>query len=99
METVDYRDKISKSKDLKSLWNQLLGEENLNDVYQGKYDDVLNEDKYSISENQEKEFDYCIKTGIKQECGEGIFTQFTVFFERIAGYVQYIATNILSEKA
>lgn len=51
METVDYRDKISKSKDLKSLWNQLLGEENLNDVYQGKYDDVLNEDKYSISEN------------------------------------------------
>lgn len=98
METVDYRDKISKSKDLKSLWNQLLGEENLNDVYQGKYDDVLNEDKYSISENQEKEFDYCIKTGIKQECGEGIFTQFTVFFERIAGYVQYIATNILSEK-
>lgn len=65
METVDYRDKISKSKDLKSLWNQLLGEENLNDVYQGKYDDVLNEDKYSISENQEKEFDYCIKTGIK----------------------------------
>lgn len=84
--------------DLKSLWNQLLGEEKMNDVYHGKYDDVLNEDEYSISDNEEREFDYCIKTGIKQECGEGIFTQFAVFFERIAGYVQCTATNILLEK-